>query len=226
MIVAIGIGFMFYCWYDFGPPRSYNLPPPQAYKLGRVSLDNATTLSINVDSSKSNHTITLTKAAIMNESGQYIAKTNVFCPSTITPQTNTTVKIYFEDATFYQQCFYKLFLTTMNDSGAYSYYFSGLTAGNFKNSSEDMVIKQVSYNVTSNNMIIKCDRIFSKAIFYFAIIDKSGDPPIIVLPPSRYEVAQDNETVFKIYLNERLTPGQYSLIGVNPRGLTVDFNVP
>jgi hypothetical protein len=216
---------MFASGFQSVPPRGQDsLYDPLI--LGQISLDNSTALSVNIDTSKSNHSITLSQATIINETGRTIYNVTSFYPAIIPPKSNTTVRFYLNNAAFYQQCFYRLCLKTENRSIFCSDYFSGLTTGNFNNASDQMVIKQVIYNSTLNNVIIKCDRIYSKAVFYFAVVSKPREPPIIVLPPSRYDLSQENETIFKINFDERLPPGQYSLVGVNPRGLIVDFNVP
>jgi len=102
-----------------------------------------------------------------------------------------------------------------------------LNIGNFVDPQEQIQVKEIFYDKTTNTLFVECNRIYDRTDLWVTIKDnqsgmvgldnKFGRPVRIDLTP--------NETQLRISPQKPLMPGQYSLYIVTPKGLITQFTV-
>jgi hypothetical protein len=104
---------------------------------------------------------------------------------------------------------------------------TSLNIGNFVDPQEQIEIKEIFYDKTTNTLFVECNRIYDRTDLSVTIKDNRSfgvslgnfDRPVrIDLPP--------NGTQLRISPQEPLVPGKYCLYLVTPKGLTTPFTVP
>jgi hypothetical protein len=102
-----------------------------------------------------------------------------------------------------------------------------LNVGNFTDPQEQIEIKEISYNRTTNTLFVECTRIYDRTDLFLVVKDNRSagvsldnfDRPVrIAITP--------NTTELRINPQEPLVPGKYCLYLVTPKGLITPFTVP
>ena len=111
---------------------------------------------------------------------------------------------------------------------AYGGVSTSLNIGNFVDPQEQIQVKEIFYDKTTNILFVRCNRIYDRTDLFVVIKDNQSamvnlnnnfhHPARIDLPP--------NETQLRINPQKPLTTGQYSLYIVTPKGLITQFTVP
>jgi hypothetical protein len=104
---------------------------------------------------------------------------------------------------------------------------TSLNIGNFVDPQEQIEVKEIFYDKTTNILFVECNRIYGRTDLSVVIKDNQSanislenfDRPVrIDIPP--------NATQLRISPQEPLVPGQYCLYLVTPKGLITQFTVP
>ena len=104
---------------------------------------------------------------------------------------------------------------------------TSLNIGNFVDPQEQIEVKEISYDKTTNTLFVECNRIYDRTDLSVTVKDNRssmvslgnfGRPVRIDLPP--------NGTELRISPQEPLAPGKYCLYLVTPKGLITPFTVP
>jgi hypothetical protein len=102
-----------------------------------------------------------------------------------------------------------------------------LNFGNFVDPQEQIEVRQIFYDKTTNILFVECNRIYDRTDLSVTIKDNRSamislsnyDRPVrIDIPPNRTEL--------RLYPQKTLIPGQYCLYLITPKGLITQFTVP
>lgn len=105
--------------------------------------------------------------------------------------------------------------------------FTSLNIGNFVDPQEQIEVKEIFYDKTTNTLFVECNRIYDRTELSVTIKDNRSfgvslgnfDRPVrIDLPP--------NGTQLRISPQEPMVPGKYCLYIVTPKGLITPFIIP
>ena len=104
---------------------------------------------------------------------------------------------------------------------------TSLNIGNFVDPQEQIEVKEIFYDKTTNTLFVECNRIYDRTDFFVVIKDNrsAGVNLINSFKPVRIDLPP-NGTQLRISPQEPLVPGKYCLYLVTPKGLITPFTVP